>query len=82
MHKDHQKFIEAINENKKVILNFSSKEDGHDLSRKCADWTEEENRKMGPCQERILDLSKTAFLQLATSTGQGIISEVKVMPIE
>jgi len=44
----------------------------------CADWTDKEQRLMGPCQERVLDLSKTAFLQLATSTGQGIISEVKI----
>lgn len=62
--------------NKEVIVTI--KDYGPKL---CADWTEAENIKMGPCRERVLDLSKTAFLQLATSTGQGIISEVKVTPI-
>lgn len=46
----------------------------------CADWTEKEQRLMGPCQERVLDLSKTAFLKLATTTGVGIISNLKVEP--
>lgn len=49
--------------------------------KKCEDWTAEEQEKMGPCQERILDLSRTAFLELATTTGVGIISQVKVTPI-
>lgn len=49
--------------------------------KKCEDWTAEEQEKMGPCQERILDLSKTAFLRLATTTGVGIISQVRVTPI-
>lgn len=47
----------------------------------CSDWTDKEQRLMGPCQERVLDLSKTAFLELATTTGVGIISNVKVTPI-
>ena len=34
--------------------------------KRCEDWTEREQRLMGPCQERVLDLSKTAFLKLAT----------------
>lgn len=49
--------------------------------KKCSDWTEKEQRLMGPCQDRVIDLSKTAFLQLATSTGVGIISQVKITPI-
>lgn len=49
--------------------------------KKCVDWTEKEQRLMGPCQDRIIDLSKPAFLQLATTTGVGIISQVKVTPI-
>jgi len=46
----------------------------------CVNWTDKEQRLMGPCKERVLDLSKTAFLELATSTGQGIISQIKVEP--
>lgn len=49
--------------------------------KKCSDWTEREQRLMGPCQERIIDLSKLAFLQLATSTGVGILNNVKVTPL-
>lgn len=49
--------------------------------KKCVDWTEKEQRLMGPCQDRIIDLSKPAFLQLATTTGVGIISNVKITPI-
>jgi hypothetical protein len=47
----------------------------------CADWTEEEQRLMGPCQERVLDLSKTAFIELAGGPKQGIINQVKVTPL-
>ena len=36
MHKDHQEFIDAINNKQKVLLKFDSKEDGHALERKCA----------------------------------------------
>ncbi len=43
----------------------------------CRNWTDEELEKMGPCQERILDLSKTAFEVLAPS-WQGMI-EVDVI---
>ena len=49
---------------------------------RCIDWTEDEQRLMGPCVERILDLSKPAFLALATSTGQGILNNIKVVPLE
>ncbi|MDO8669299.1 MAG: RlpA-like double-psi beta-barrel domain-containing protein [Candidatus Buchananbacteria bacterium] len=49
--------------------------------KKCSDWTEKEQRLMGPCQDRVIDLSKTAFLKLATTTGVGILSSVKVTPI-
>lgn len=49
--------------------------------KKCSDWTDREHELMGPCQDRILDLSKTAFLKLATSTGQGIISQIQITPI-
>lgn len=48
--------------------------------KRCADWTEEENRLMGPCQERILDLSKKAFASIA-SVYQGIIPLIKVTPV-
>lgn len=50
--------------------------------KKCSDWTEKEQRLMGPCQDRVLDLSKEAFLKLATTTGVGIISQVRVTPVE
>ena len=50
--------------------------------KKCENWTDREQELMGPCQERILDLSKTAFLQLATTTGVGIISNIKITPVE
>lgn len=50
--------------------------------KECKDWTELEQQKMGPCQNRILDLSKTAFLKLATTTGVGIISQIKVTPVK
>ncbi len=50
--------------------------------KECKDWTDKEQEQMGPCQDRVLDLSKTAFLQLATTTGVGVISEVKVTPIK
>jgi len=49
--------------------------------KKCEDWTEKEQRLMGPCQDRIIDLSKTAFLKLATTTGVGILSSVKIAPV-
>lgn len=45
----------------------------------CADWTEREQKLMGPCQDRIIDLSKTAFSSIA-KTSQGVIN-VKVSPI-
>jgi len=48
--------------------------------KKCPDWTEKEQKTMGPCQDRLLDLSKTAFKVLAP-TSLGIIN-VKVMPAE
>ena len=50
--------------------------------KKCSDWTEKEQRLMGPCQDRVLDLSKEAFLKLATTTGVGIISQVRVTPVD
>ncbi len=69
--------VQNLYNNKEVtvtILDYGPK--------KCADWTEKEHELMGPCRERILDLSKTAFLKLATSTGQGIISQIKIIPLE
>ena len=50
--------------------------------KKCSDWTQKEQRLMGPCQDRVLDLSKEAFLKLATTTGVGIISQVRVTPVD
>ena len=50
--------------------------------KKCSDWTEKEQRLMGPCQDRVLDLSKEAFLKLATTTGVGIISQVRITPVD
>lgn len=47
--------------------------------KKCEDWTEEEIRKMGPCQERVIDLSKEAFKVLAP-TWSGVIP-VKILPL-
>jgi hypothetical protein len=45
----------------------------------CQDWTEKEQKKMGPCRERVLDLSKAAFSQIA-SVRAGII-KIKVTPL-
>ncbi len=69
--------VKVINSdnNKEVIVTI--KDYG---PKKCSDWTEKEQKIMGPCQDRILDLSKTAFKVLAP-TSLGIIN-VKVMPIE
>lgn len=64
-----------LDNNKEVIITV--KDYG---PKKCSDWTAEEQRKMGPCQERILDLSKEAFKKIA-STSQGVI-RVKVTPVE
>jgi hypothetical protein len=47
--------------------------------KKCSDWTAEEQRKMGPCRERVLDLSKVAFQKISL-ISQGI-AKVKVEPI-
>ncbi|MEK7168047.1 MAG: septal ring lytic transglycosylase RlpA family protein [Patescibacteria group bacterium] len=47
--------------------------------KKCADWTAEENLKMGPCQERIMDLSKEAFSVLSPLSA-GVI-KIKIMPL-
>jgi rare lipoprotein A (peptidoglycan hydrolase) len=74
--KESQVKVTNLYNNKEVVVTI--KDYGPKL---CADWTEKEQRLMGPCQERILDLSKTAFLQLATTTGVGIISGIKVEPI-
>lgn len=46
----------------------------------CADWTETDREKLGVCQERIIDLSKTAFSQLA-SIRDGII-QVKISAVD
>lgn len=67
--------VQNLYNNKEVVVTI--KDFG---PKKCADWTAQEQKLMGPCQERVLDLSKAAFLQLATSTGVGIISSVKVTP--
>ncbi len=48
--------------------------------KECRDWTQEELDSMGPCQERIIDLSKTAF-QVLAPTWEGVIN-VKVSAIE
>ena len=48
--------------------------------KECKDWTEEELEKMGPCQDRIVDLSKTAF-QVLAPTYEGVIN-VKVSPYD
>ena len=41
--------------------------------KKCEDWTEIEQILMGPCKERILDLSSHAFEQLSP-LGPGLIT--------
>ncbi|NCN07426.1 hypothetical protein GW933_01900 [Candidatus Falkowbacteria bacterium] len=74
---DSKVLVHNMYNNKEVVVTI--KDYG---PKKCADWTEREQALMGPCQERVLDLSKAAFLELATSTGVGIISSVKVTPIE
>jgi len=66
-----------LQNNKEVIVTI--KDYG---PKRCADWTDLEQKLMGPCQERVLDLSKNAFLKLATSTNQGIISQIKITPVD
>ncbi len=68
--------VTNLENNKEVIITV--KDYG---PKKCSDWTATEQKLMGPCRERILDLSKTAFLKLATSTAQGIL-KIKVTPLE
>lgn len=68
--------VHNMSNNKEVIVTI--KDFG---PKKCIDWTDREQILMGPCQERVIDLSKLAFLELATSTGVGIISQVKVSPL-
>ena len=68
--------VTNLSNNKEVIVTI--KDFG---PKRCADWTDREQRLMGPCQERVIDLSKSAFLQLATTTGVGIISQVKLSPL-
>lgn len=63
------KVINADN-NKEVIVTV--KDYG---PKKCADWTQKEQESMGPCQERVVDLSKTAFQKIASLT-QGIINVI------
>ena len=48
--------------------------------KRCAEWTDEEQRKMGPCQERVLDLSKVAFKKIAAAS-QGMVN-IKITPAE
>jgi len=48
--------------------------------KECKDWTEEEQKKMGPCQDRVIDLSKTAF-QVLAEAWEGVIN-VKVSIVE
>lgn len=75
----------AINSKVRVYNLFNDKEVTVTIKdygpKKCSDWTEREQRLMGPCQDRIIDLSKLAFLQLATTTGVGVLSNVKITPI-
>ncbi len=73
--KDTKLRVINLDNNKEVIVTV--KDYG---PKKCSDWTAEEQRKMGPCQERILDLSQVAFKKIA-STSQGVI-RVKAIPIE
>ncbi|MEK7653115.1 MAG: septal ring lytic transglycosylase RlpA family protein [Patescibacteria group bacterium] len=68
--------VKVVNLDNKKEVTVTIKDFG---PKKCADWTEEEIRKMGPCQDRIIDLSKEAFRVLAP-TWSGVIS-VKILPL-
>ncbi|MFA5029540.1 MAG: septal ring lytic transglycosylase RlpA family protein [Patescibacteria group bacterium] len=48
--------------------------------KECNQWSEQEIKKMGTCQNRIVDLSKNAFAKLA-APGLGLI-RVKITPFQ